>query len=52
MAHAPDNVPNPVSVDAFTADRQKMFDGFIGATTFSIVASIVILALMYIFLLA
>lgn len=52
MAHAPDSVPNPVSADAFTADRQKMFDGFVGATTFSIIASIVILGLMYIFLLA
>ena len=52
MAHAPSPVQNPVSEEAFTADRQRMFDGFISATTFSILASVVTLALMYIFLLA
>ena len=52
MAHAPSPVQNPVSEEAFTADRQRMFDGFVSATTYSIVASVVILGLMYIFLLA
>ena len=52
MAHAPSPVQNPVTEEAFTADRQQMFEGFVSATTLSIVASVVILGLMYIFLLA
>lgn len=36
--------------EAFTADRQGMFNGFTGATTFSVIASVVVLALMAIFL--
>ena len=44
-------VENPVSEEAFTADRQRMFQGFVSATTFSIIASIVVLALMKFFLL-
>lgn len=52
MAHAPSSVQNPVTDEAFTADRQRMFDGFVNATTFSIVAAVVILGLMYVFLLA
>jgi hypothetical protein len=51
MAHQPSQVQNPVSEDAFTADRQRMFAGFINATTFGIIASVVTLALMGIFLL-
>jgi len=51
MAHAPSPVQNPITEDAFTADRQRMFAGFCSATTFSIVSSVVILALMAIFLL-
>ena len=51
MAHAPSPVQNPITEEAFTADRQRMFDGFVSATTFSIVASIIILALMGFFLL-
>lgn len=50
MAHAPSPVQNPVTEEAFTADRQRMFAGFVNATTFGIVASVVILALMGIFL--
>jgi hypothetical protein len=50
MAHAPSNSPPPVTEEAFTADRQRMFDGFCSATTVSTVVSIVILALMAIFL--
>ena len=51
MAHAHSTVENPVSEEAFIADRQRMFSGFCSATTFSIVASVVILGLMGIFLL-
>lgn len=51
MAHAHSTVENPVSEEAFTADRQRMFNGFCSATTFSVVASVVILALMGFFLL-
>jgi len=51
MAHAPSSVATPVSEDAFTADRQQMFNGFCTATVISVVASIVILAAMGIFLL-
>ena len=49
MAQA--HVEHPVSEAAFTADRQQMFNGFCSATTFSVVASVVILGLMGIFLL-
>ena len=48
--HAP--VENPVSEEAFTQDRVRMFNGFVSATTFSIVSSVIILAAMYIFLIA
>ena len=48
MAHSPSNAP--VTEEAFTADRQRMFGWFCSATTFSIVASVVVLALMGIFL--
>ena len=51
MADTPSPVQNPITEDAFTADRQRMFAGFCSATTFSIVSSVVILALMAIFLL-
>ncbi len=47
MAH----VEHPVSEEAFTADRQRMLNGFTSATTFSIVAAVVILGLMGFFLL-
>ena len=50
MAHAPSSNLAPVTEEAFTADRQRMFAGFTGATTFSIVASAVVLGLMAIFL--
>lgn len=50
MAHAPSNTPAPVSEEAFTADRQRMFSGFCTATTVSTVLSIIVLALMAIFL--
>ena len=49
MAHAPSN-GNPVTEEAFTADRQRMFAGFCSATTISVVVSVVTLALMAIFL--
>ncbi len=51
MAHAHSTVENPVSEDAFIADRQRMFDGFCSATTYSVVGTIVLLALMGFFLL-
>ena len=51
MAHAPETVQNPVTQDAFTADRQRMFAGFCNATVFATVTSVVILVLMAIFLL-
>ena len=50
MAHAPSNSPADVTEEDFTADRQSMFSGFCSATTFSVIASIVGLALMAIFL--
>lgn len=46
MAHAPSNSPAAVTEDAFTADRQSMFNGFCSATTYSVIASVVSLALM------
>ena len=49
MAQAPSNTP-PVTVEAFTAERQRMFEGFCNATTVSTVLSIVVLVLMAIFL--
>ena len=56
MAHAPSNSPAAVTEAAFTeaaftADRQTMFNGFCSATTFSVIASVVGLALMAFFLL-
>ena len=51
MAHAHSTVENPVSEDAFIADRQRMFNGFCSATTMCTVATIAILALMGYFLL-
>lgn len=50
MAHAPSKSLPPVTEEAFTADRQRMFAGFVSATTISTVLSVVILALMAIFL--
>ena len=50
MAHAPSHTQSPVTEEAFTADRQRMFAGFCSATTVSIVLSVVTLALMAIFL--
>jgi hypothetical protein len=47
MAH----VEHPVTEEAFSADRQRMLNGFVNAATFSVVASIIILGLMGIFLL-
>ncbi len=49
MAHAPSN-GSPVTEEAFTADRQRMFNGFCNATTITTVVSVVVLALMGIFL--
>ncbi len=51
MAHAPSTVRNPLTEEAFTADRQRMFAGFCNATMISTVAAIVIVGLMGIFLL-
>jgi hypothetical protein len=50
MAHAPSNSPASVTEEAFTADRERMFAGFCNATTFSVVASVVVLVLMAVFL--
>lgn len=50
MAHAPSNTPAPVTEEAFTADRERMFSGFCSATTVSVVLSIITLALMAFFL--
>ena len=51
MAQAPSPVVNPVSEDAFTADRQRFFGGFCTGTVASAVTMAVILVLMAIFLL-
>ena len=50
MAHAPSKTPAPVTEAAFTADREQMFAGFCNATTYSVVASVITLALMALFL--
>ena len=50
MAHAPSNSPDAVTETAFTADRQAMFNGFCSATTWSVIVSVIGLALMAIFL--
>ena len=50
MAHAPSNSPADVTEAAFTADRQSVFSGFCSATTYSVIASVIGLALMAIFL--
>lgn len=50
MAHAPTKSPALVTEEAFTADRGRMFAGFVSATTVSTVLSIVVLALMAFFL--
>ncbi len=50
MAHAPSNSPPAVTEAAFTADRQSMFTGFCNATTYSVVVSVIGLALMALFL--
>ena len=50
MAHAPSNNPAAITEAAFTADRQGMFNGFCSATTWSVIASVIGLALMAIFL--
>ncbi len=50
MAHAPSNSPPAVTEAAFTADRQRIFNGFCGATTYSVVASVIGLVLMALFL--
>ena len=50
MAHAPSHTPAPVTEEAFTADRQRMFAGFCSATTVTVVLSVITLALMAIFL--
>jgi hypothetical protein len=50
MAHAP-AVLNPVSEDAFIADRQRVYGGFLNATVYGVVAAVVILAALGIFLL-
>ena len=51
MAQSPSNNPAPVTEGAFTADRERMFAGFVSATTISTVLSVVVLVLMAIFLL-
>ncbi len=50
MAPTPSKSPAPVTEETFTADRERMFSGFVSATTISTVISIVVLALMAIFL--
>ena len=51
MAHAPSTVRNPLTEDALTADRQRMFNGFCNATVISAVSAIIIVGLMGLFLL-
>ena len=51
MAHAPSTVRNPLTEEALTADRQRMFDGFCSATVISAVSAIIIVGLMGLFLL-
>jgi len=50
MAHAPSKSAAPVTEEAFTADRERMLAGFVSATTISTVLSVIVLALMAIFL--
>jgi hypothetical protein len=50
MAHAP-ATQNAVTEDAFFADRQRIYGGFLNATVYSIVAVVIILAALGIFLL-
>jgi len=50
MADAPSNIPAPVTEEALTADRERMFTGFCSATTYSVVATVVLLVLMAVFL--
>jgi hypothetical protein len=50
MADAPTSSPAPVTEEAFTADRVRMFTGFCGATTFVVIGSAVALLLMAFFL--
>ncbi len=50
MAHAPSNTPAAVTETAFTADRQSTFNGFCSATTWSVIVSVIGLALLAIIL--
>ena len=51
MAEQNSNYNGPDSLDALTADRQRFWNGFMSATTASVIASAVILIAMAIFLL-
>ncbi len=50
MAQSPSTVPNPVTPDAFLADRQAFWTSFCSFTTGSAIAVAVLLVLMLIFL--
>jgi len=50
MAQAPSQNSNPITEDAFLADRQRFWQGFCSATTISVVGTVVLLVLMAIFL--
>jgi hypothetical protein len=50
MAQSPETTMPPVTEEAFLADRQHFWAGFCSATTFTVIAMVVLLGLMAIFL--
>ena len=50
MAEMTQTNPAPLTEDAFVADRQRFWGSFTHATTFAVVAMVILLILMAIFL--
>jgi hypothetical protein len=50
MAQPPASAPNPVTPEAFLADRQQFWSSFCSFTTGSAIAILVLLVLMLVFL--
>ena len=48
--HAPTRYTGPETIEALTADREKMWAGFTGATTGTVIFMIVLLVAMAVFL--
>jgi hypothetical protein len=48
--HSSAHFSGPESLEALTADRQKMWDGFTSATTGLVIFMVVLLVLMAVFL--